>query len=78
MKYLYKKEGDARNPLAPWISRPVVRLWLSFGDHKQIVYGLIDSGADETLFHASLARALGITTFERQGLAMGISGKLYL
>ena len=75
MKFGYKKQGDAHNRLSPWTSRPIIRLRLFFGDRQQAVYALIDSGADDTLFHLSLAETLGITSFERQGWAAGISSE---
>jgi hypothetical protein len=74
MKFRYEKQVDSRDPQLPWTSRPIVKVRLSFGDRNQAVLALIDSGADITLFHSSIAKTLGIETFERQGRVFGISG----
>src|SRR5438105_690156 len=73
MKFRYEKQIDISNPHLPWTSRPIVNVRLFFGDRHQKVLALIDSGADITLFHLSLAKTLGITAFEREGRVYGIS-----
>ncbi len=75
MKFRYEKQADFRNPDLLWTARPLVRVRLSFGHRYQSVLALIDSGADITLFHLSLAKTLGIETFESQGRVSGISGE---
>jgi hypothetical protein len=76
MNFRYERQVDFRNPRLPWTSRPIVRVRLSFGDRRQAVLALIDSGADITLFHISLAKTLGIEHFEREGRVYGISGEM--
>ena len=75
MKLPYQKQVDHQHPHLPWTSRPIVRVRLSYGNREQALLALIDSGADVTLFHISVARVLGINTFEREGRAVGISGE---
>lgn len=75
MKFRYQKQIDHRHPKLPCTSRPFIKVRLSFGDRHQAVFALIDSGADVSLFHISLAKTLGITTFEQDGWAAGISGE---
>jgi len=75
MKFPYQKQVDYQNPRLPWTSRPILRVRLSFGDRNQALLALIDSGADVTLFHISLARLLGIKQFAREGKVIGISGE---
>jgi hypothetical protein len=76
MKFSYEKQIDIHNPQLPWRSRPAVRVQLSYGDRYQSVMALIDSGAEITLFHISLAKQLGITLFQREATVFGISGEL--
>src|SRR5882757_1352929 len=76
MKFRYQKQLDVNNPNLPWKSRPIVKVRLSFGDRQQAFLALIDSGADITLFHSSVATLLGITEFEREGQVVGISGEV--
>jgi aspartyl protease len=75
MKFRYQKQVDYLHPQLPWKSRPFVRVRLSFNDQHQAVFALIDSGADVSLFHISMAKTLGITTFEQDGWVAGISGE---
>ncbi len=59
MKFWYVKipTGDPRKK---WISRPMVSIVL-YGPRGSIVIdALIDSGADRSLFHVSLGRAIGL------------------
>ena|ERR1700676_464256 len=76
MKFRYEKQLDVSNPHLPWKSRPIVKVRLSCGDREQAFLALIDSGADVTLFHLSVAKLLGITDFEREGRVVGISGEV--
>ena len=59
MKFRYVKipTGD---PHKKWISRPMISIVLYGPRGSIIVDALIDSGADRSLFHISLARAIGI------------------
>jgi hypothetical protein len=75
MKFRYQKQVDYLHPQLPWKSRPMIKVRLAFGDRHQAVFALIDSGADVSLFHISLAKTLGITDFEQDGWAAGISGE---
>jgi len=75
MKFRYGRQPDALNPHLPPTLRPAIRVRLSFGDRHETVLALIDSGADGTVFHMSIAEVLGIDSFERQGWAAGISGE---
>jgi hypothetical protein len=43
-----------------WIKRPMLQLTLFNGTKRHQVVCLVDSGADECLFHASIGRSLGI------------------
>ena len=76
MKFPYERQLDPHGPELRWTSRPIVRVKLSFGDRQLAVLALIDSGADVTLFHVSLAKALGIQVQTgREGRVFGISGE---
>jgi hypothetical protein len=55
----YRKIPNFGIPKKRWIKRPMLQLTL-FNGAKQQVVCLIDSGADECLFHASIGRSLGI------------------
>jgi hypothetical protein len=43
-----------------WIKRPMLQVTLFNGTKHHEIVCLVDSGADECLFHASIGRALGI------------------
>jgi len=74
MKFPYLKQPTA-DPSAPWISRPVIPVRLFYRGTPFDVYALLDSGADVTLFHSSVARALGIDLATgRQVAFRGIAG----
>ena len=56
----YRKIPNHTVPRKRWIKRPMLQVTLFNGTkHREIVY-LVDSGADECLFHASIARSLGV------------------
>jgi hypothetical protein len=56
----YRKVPDHTIPRKHWIKRPMLQVTVFNGTkHRQIVC-LLDSGADECLFHASIGRSLGI------------------
>lgn len=60
MKFEYFRLPNFNNPNRPWIARPLVPVVLSYGGKTVEVLALVDSGADAALFHASLAREIGI------------------
>jgi hypothetical protein len=43
-----------------WIKRPMLQVTLFNATKHQQIVCLVDSGADECLFHASIARSLGL------------------
>ncbi len=76
MKFSYRKVPSSNNPNDPWIPRPIIRIELFYGNKRQKVDALLDSGADASLFHSSIAELLGIKL--EDGLAkefFGISEK---
>ena len=76
MKVRYEKQVDPRASQFSCTSRPIVRGRLFLGGRHQAVFALIDSGADVTLFHSSLGKALGIDIQTgREGRVFGISGE---
>jgi hypothetical protein len=60
MKFDYLKQPNFNDPQKPWISRPMIPVRLFHQGKHVDVYALVDSGADTSLFHASLATTLGI------------------
>ena len=78
----YRKVPDHTIPRKRWIKRPMLQVTLFNGiKHKQVVC-LVDSGADECLFHASIARGLGIdieggTYKEFDGIASSIEAYMH-
>lgn len=75
MKFPYLKQPSAINPSAPWISRPVVPVRLEYKAVSLEVLALLDSGADISLFNATVAEELliDITSGDHQEF-FGISG----
>lgn len=75
MKFDYVKQPNFLNPEKPWISRPLIPVRLSYQSKSLNVYALIDSGADASLFHSSIAKELGINFISgRKEKFFGISG----
>jgi hypothetical protein len=60
MKFEYLKQPNFANPSATWISRPMLNVKLSQGNESANILALVDSGADCSLFHSSVAEILGI------------------
>lgn len=60
MKFKYTKFPTIGKPSRKWISRPMLPIRLFNGANSADTYGLLDSGADASLFHSSLAELLGI------------------
>ena len=56
----YRKIPNYGIPKKRWIKRPMLQLTFFNGAKRQQVVCLVDSGADECLFHASIGRSLGI------------------
>jgi len=75
MKFDYLKQPNFRNPNQPWISRPLIPVRLLNGEKQIRLLALVDSGADSSLFHASIARELGLDLRSgREQTYHGISG----
>lgn len=75
MKFDYRKIPSSNNPADPWVNVPHLPIRLSIQDRSIDMYALVDSGADASLFHASLAAKLGINlTSGLKHSFMGISG----
>src|SRR2546423_187306 len=60
MKFNYRKIPTAATPKKHWIKRPLLQATLFNGNKRTSVLCLVDSGADDCLFHASLAKLLDI------------------
>ena len=56
----YRKVPDHTVPRTRWIKRPMLQVTLFNGMKRKQVICLVDSGADESLFHSSIGRDLGI------------------
>src|SRR5437867_12765324 len=56
----YRKIPNLTIPRKRWIKRPMLQATLFNGTKYQQIVCLVDSGADECLFHASIGRSLGI------------------
>jgi hypothetical protein len=53
-------EADAAFPERASVSRPIVALHLARDGKEMVVFAIVDSGADQCVFPASIAEALGI------------------
>lgn len=56
----YRRIPNHQLPKKRWIKRPMLQVTLTNGSKRQQVVCLVDSGADECLFHVSVAYRLGI------------------
>jgi hypothetical protein len=56
----YRKIPNHAVPRKRWIKRPMLQVTLVNGTKRHQIVCLIDSGADECLFHASVGRSLGL------------------
>ncbi|PYS85797.1 MAG: hypothetical protein DMF70_03600 [Acidobacteria bacterium] len=56
----YRRIPDHTIPRKRWMKRPMLQVTLLNGTQRKQVVCLLDSGADECLFHASIGRRLGI------------------
>jgi hypothetical protein len=74
MKLAYQKQADFNEPPSKWKSRPVIWVQLFHENRGVAALALIDSGADCSVFHTSLAQALGIDyTKGRRTDGVGVS-----
>lgn len=60
MKFNYVKEEISGKPKKEWPKRPKLPVALFYGDKKQNMYALVDSGADLCLFNSAIGKLLGI------------------
>jgi len=56
----YRKIPNHAVPRKRWIKRPMLQVTLVNGTKRHQIVCLVDSGADECLFHASVGRSLGL------------------
>src|SRR5262245_41456565 len=76
MQYDYRKIPSSLAPQGPWISVPHLPIRLSVEGRSIDIYALVDSGADTSLFHSSIAKKLGIElTSGLKHNFIGISGE---
>jgi len=59
MRFNYRKEPGS-GPKKQRIKRPRLQVRLFYGDKHQDMICLVDSGADDCMFHSSIANLLGI------------------
>jgi hypothetical protein len=75
MQFSYQRVPNSDNLQAPWIPLPLLKVRLSYQDQYINVNALVDSGANASLFHSSIAEALGIDlTSGMEQEFFGISG----
>lgn len=76
MLFDYRKKQDSPNPVEPHILVPEIQVILSHQGKGVKLWAMIDSGAATSLFHSSVAEALGIdlTSGVKQEF-FGISGE---
>ena len=60
MKFEYKKVPSSPNPADPWVSKPYLTIRLSAAGKTVQLDALVDSGAETSLFHASVAKVFGL------------------
>jgi hypothetical protein len=78
----YSRVPNYAVPRKQWVKRPRLPVTLFNGDKRQNMYALIDSGADDCLFHSSIGKRLGIDvpsgTFKRfGGITEGIDAYMH-
>lgn len=77
MEFRYQKRLQSLSPFAPLALKPFVEVDLSHKGHTTRIWALLDSGADVSMFHSSIAALLGINLTD--GLKqhfIGISGQI--
>jgi hypothetical protein len=60
MKFDYTRVQNPSDPAAPWIPIPFLKIRLINQQKVVQLNALVDSGADASIFHASIAEALGL------------------
>jgi hypothetical protein len=60
MHFNYRKEPDHTKPKRDWIKRPKLQVKLFNGSQSIDLICLVDSGADDCMFHSSIGDVLGI------------------
>lgn len=74
MKFPYFKQPHISKEKS-WIGRPLIPVRLFYKDAHVDIYALIDSGADSSIFHSSIAKLLGVNLRDgRKETFFGISG----
>lgn len=80
MKFAYKKIpiiGDLKARQVTFVYRPIIPVQIKYKDQKVSYEALIDSGADQCIFHSEIAELLGISWQEGKKCSFGgVSGKL--
>src|SRR5438270_7318367 len=77
MRFDYVKERVDGQPKKQWPKRAKLPVTLFYNGRRQNMYALVDSGADECLFHSGIAGRLGIDV--KSGLLKkfgGITGSI--
>jgi hypothetical protein len=69
-------EADAAFPERTSVSRPIVALHLARDGKEMVVFAIVDSGADQCVFPASIAEALGIRIPNQRASAFSGSSQL--
>ena len=73
----YRKIPNHTVPRKRWIKRPMLQVTLYNGTKRKQLVCIVDSGADDCLFHASVGRSLGIDVGSgRQKILDGIAGSI--
>ena|SRR5258708_32516789 len=83
MEFNYRKEPDHSKPKKEWIKRPKVQTRVFNGTAHEDLICLVDSGADDCMFHSSIADLLGIDLKSGRpkqfgGIAPGITVDAYM
>src|SRR5260370_33593166 len=83
MEFNYRKESDCSKPQKEWIKRPKVQTRVFNGTAHEDLICLVDSGADDCMFHSSIADLLGIDLKSGRpkqfgGIAAGVTVDAYM
>ena len=60
MRFDYRKVPTAATPKKHWVKKPLLQVSLLNGGRRTNVVCLVDSGAEDCIFHSSIASLLGI------------------
>jgi len=75
--FAYRKIPNLTVRRKRWIKRPMLQVTLHNGTKRKQVVCIVDSGADDCLFHASVGRSLGIDVGSgRRKILGGIAGSI--